>query len=74
MAVEDGLEFEESIEKLENKIADLKQLSGSLHVDLSAEIAALERKLNSEKKIVYSSISPWQKVLMQRETRRPHLW
>ena len=71
MAVEDGLEFEESIEKLENKIADLKQLSGSLHVDLSAEIAALERKLNSEKKIVYSSISPWQKVLMQRETRRP---
>lgn len=66
-----GLEFEKSILEFESKIAELKELSSSLHTDLSAEIEALEKRLLNEKKAVYSRITPWHKVLMQRETPRP---
>jgi acetyl-CoA carboxylase carboxyl transferase subunit alpha len=66
-----GLEFEKPILEFEKKIAELKEFASSLHTDLSTEIEALEKRLLKEKKIVYSKLTPWQKVLMQRETPRP---
>ena len=68
---ENGLEFEKPILEFESKIAELKELASSLHTDLSAEVEALEKRLLKEKKAVYSKLTPWQKVLMQRETPRP---
>jgi acetyl-CoA carboxylase carboxyl transferase subunit alpha len=66
-----GLEFEKPILEFEDKIAELRELASSLHTDLSAEIEALEKRLLKEKKAVYSKLTPWQKVLMQREMPRP---
>jgi len=66
-----GLEFEKPILEFEKRIAELEELSSSLHTDLSAEIEALEKRLLKEKKTVYSRVTPWQKVLMQRERPRP---
>lgn len=67
----DGLDFEEPIERFENRIGELKELAPSLQTDLSAEIEALEKKLLKEKRSLYSKLTAWQKVLMQRETARP---
>lgn len=66
-----GLEFEKPILEFENKIAELRELASSLQTDLSAEIKALERRFLKEKKAIYSSLTPWHKVLMQREAPRP---
>jgi acetyl-CoA carboxylase carboxyl transferase subunit alpha len=66
-----GLEFEKNILELETKIAELKVIASSLHTDLSAEIKALEKRLLKEKKIVYSKLTPWEKVLISRNPGRP---
>lgn len=66
-----GLEFEKPILEFESKIAELRQLASSLQTDLSAEIKALEKGFLKEKKAIYSRLTPWHKVLMQREAPRP---
>jgi acetyl-CoA carboxylase carboxyl transferase subunit alpha len=66
-----GLEFEKPILEFESKIAELKKLASSLETDLSVEIKALERRFLKEKKAIYSRLTPWHKVLMQREAPRP---
>ena len=66
-----GLEFEKPILEFESRIAELKELASSLETDLSAEIKALERRFLKEKKAIYSRLTPWHKVLMQREAPRP---
>lgn len=66
-----GLEFENYILNFENKLAELKELASTLNSDFSVEIRALEKKLLKEKKLVYSRLSPWQKVLMSKIAQRP---
>lgn len=66
-----GLEFEKPIVEFESKIAELKELASSLGTDLSAEIKALEKGFLKERKAIYSRLTPWHKVLMQREAPRP---
>ena len=66
-----GLEFEKPILEFESKIAELRELASSLQTDLSAEIKALEKGFLKEKKAIYSRLTPWHKVLMQREAPRP---
>ena len=68
---EEGLEFGKSLHDFEDKIAELRELGSSLHVDLSSEIEALEKRVLKEKRATYSKLTPWQKMLMQRETQRP---
>ncbi|MBD3182175.1 acetyl-CoA carboxylase carboxyltransferase subunit alpha [Candidatus Poribacteria bacterium] len=65
------LDFEKPIMELESKIEELKETVSSFQTDFSREIELLEKKLNREKRALYSNISPWYKVLMQREVQRP---
>jgi len=65
-----GLDFEKHVLELEDKIAGLRQLASSLQTDISSEIEALEKRLLKEKKAVYK-FTPWQKMVLQRETTRP---
>jgi acetyl-CoA carboxylase carboxyl transferase subunit alpha len=66
-----GLEFEEYILEFERKIAELKEIASSFNTDLSAEIKAVEKQLLKEKKLFYSSLTPWQRVLISRDSLRP---
>lgn len=66
-----GLEFEEKIMEFEKRLADLKELASSFNTDLSAEINAIEKQLLKEKKLFYSSLTPWQRVLISRDSQRP---
>ncbi len=66
-----ALEFEQPLQEFERKIEELKELAPSLQTDLSAEIEALEKRLLRERRTIYSKLTPWDKMVMQRETQRP---
>lgn len=66
------LEFEKPVIELEKRIAELKQFSGSKNIDLTEEIRNLEEKLNSLRKGVYKSLSPWQRIQIARHPQRPY--
>jgi acetyl-CoA carboxylase carboxyl transferase subunit alpha len=62
---------EKGLLQLEQRIADLKSLSGSQSVDLSAQIAALEAEYAKIQREIFDSLSPWQRVNMARHPKRP---
>lgn len=64
------LEFEKPILDLENKIAEMKALSGDL--DLTEEISKLESKVDSLRESVYMSLTRWQRVQLARHPERPY--
>ncbi len=65
------LEFEKPIVSLREKIIELKKLSLDSEIDLSNEVAELEKKLLILEKDVYSNLEPWDRVQMARHQERP---
>lgn len=66
------LEFEKPLRELGVELDRLRQSSEENKLDLSAEIAAIERKIKATQSEIYSSLSPWQKVQIARHPRRPY--
>jgi acetyl-CoA carboxylase carboxyl transferase subunit alpha len=66
------LEFEKPLRELVKQLDELRQRSIETNVDLAAEIQAIERKLESLKREIYSSLTPWQKVQIARHPKRPY--
>jgi acetyl-CoA carboxylase carboxyl transferase subunit alpha len=62
------LDFEEDIEKIENKINDLDKNNTNFNDDKNK---LLEKKKNLFKKI-YSNLTAWEKVQVARHVNRPH--
>ena len=54
------LEFEKPIVGLENRIQDLRKYATEEGVDCGEEIKALEAKLDSLRRGIYSSLNAWQ--------------
>jgi acetyl-CoA carboxylase carboxyl transferase subunit alpha len=67
-----GLDFEKPILELELKISELKSLASDGSIDLSEEIKTLETRLETVRKEVFESLSPWQKVQIARHPKRPY--
>ncbi|MDD3180345.1 MAG: acetyl-CoA carboxylase carboxyltransferase subunit alpha [Opitutaceae bacterium] len=66
------LEFEKPLRELEKQIDELHQGALESDHDVSADIAAIEAKLEETKKEIYSSLTPWQRVLVARHPKRPY--
>lgn len=66
------LEFEKSIEDLELKIEELKRLSDGKDIDISSEIKKLEKKVRELRSEIFSTLTPWQKILVARHPDRPY--
>lgn len=66
------LDFEKPIVELEARIAALKDSGGDGGVDLKADIARLEGKVQALLKQTYDQLSPWQKTQVARHPARPH--
>ncbi len=64
------LDFEKPIIELENKIAEMRELEGTL--DIKEEITKLEQKVSKLKKNIYESLTRWQKVQLARHPERPY--
>lgn len=65
------LDFEKPIVSLREKIIELKKLSLDSEIDLSNEVAELEKKLLILEKDVYSNLEAWDRVQMARHQERP---
>ncbi len=67
------LDFEKTIAEIENKVAELRALTGEGEsVSISDEIARLEAKAHDALESTYSKLDPWQKTQVARHPQRPH--
>jgi acetyl-CoA carboxylase carboxyl transferase subunit alpha len=65
------LEFEKPLIDLYRKVDELKKLSRHGKIDLSAEIKALEHRIEHQKKEIFSQLTPLQVVSIARHVLRP---
>lgn len=66
------LEFEKPLRELVKQLDELRQRSIETNLDLTAEIQAIEKKVETTKREIYSNLSPWQKVQIARHPKRPY--
>src|SRR3954466_12431386 len=66
------LEFEKPLRDLSAQLDQLRQQSLENNLDLGNEIAAIERKIETTQRDIYSSLTPWQKVQIARHPKRPY--
>jgi acetyl-CoA carboxylase carboxyl transferase subunit alpha len=65
------LDFEKPILELEKQIDELKKLAGDRQLNVSEEIAPLERKLSELREEIYRNLTPLQRVQVARSAKRP---
>ena len=66
------LEFEKPLRELEKQLEALHQQSLENNIDMSAELATIEAKIDATKREIYSSLTPWQRVQVARHPKRPY--
>jgi len=72
MATAYTLEFEKPLQELDRQIEELRRSSTERGTDLTAEIAALETKLAARRDEIYRDLTPIQRVMVARHSRRPY--
>jgi len=65
------LEFEKPIVELERQIEELKKTAGERQVNVTEAIEPLERKLSDLREEVYKNLTPFQRVQVARNSKRP---
>lgn len=70
MAVQHNLEFEKPIVELERKIEELNLLSRE-GLDIGADVAALESRVDAMRQEIFSGLSRWQTAQVARHINRP---
>jgi acetyl-CoA carboxylase carboxyl transferase subunit alpha len=66
------LEFEQPIAELESKIEELRYVQDDSAVDISEEIARLQKKSGALTKEIYGKLSAWQISQVARHPQRPY--
>ncbi len=66
------LEFEKPLRELEKQLEALHQQSLENNIDMSAELAAIEAKIEATRQDIYTHLTPWQRVQVARHPRRPY--
>ena len=66
------LEFEKPLRELEKQLDTLHQQSLENNIDMSAELQAIEDKIERTKKEIYTNLTPWQRVQVARHPKRPY--
>ena len=66
------LEFEQPVAALEEKIEELRFAQDDSAVDISEEIARLQKKSDGLTKDLYAKLTPWQVALVARHQQRPY--
>jgi acetyl-CoA carboxylase carboxyl transferase subunit alpha len=66
------LEFEKPLLELERQIEDLQRLGAEREIDVSEEARLLQVRLTTLRHEIYSSLTPMQRVMVARHSRRPY--
>ncbi len=67
------LDFEQPIADLEAKIEQLRQVSDGSVVNLTEDIAKLEKKVDALTRDIFSDLTPWQVTQVARHPLRPYM-
>jgi acetyl-CoA carboxylase carboxyl transferase subunit alpha len=67
------LDFEKPIMELQRKLEELKRHpeAHALDISLGNEINQIEKKIEDERKRIFSDLTPWQRVQLARHPKRP---
>src|SRR5881296_3553136 len=66
------LDFERPLLELERQIEELKRVASETAVDMTKELAPLERKLAELRGEIYRNLTPMQRVQVARHPKRPY--
>ncbi len=66
-----AMAFERPVQELEQRLAELEELSSTTELDISSEMEALRAKLEVAITEAYSDLSPWDQVRVARHPDRP---
>ncbi len=66
------LEFEKPLRDLARQRDELRQQAVENGVDREADVRSIEDRIEKLQREIYSSLSPWQKVLLARHPKRPY--
>jgi len=66
------LDFEQPIAELEAKIEELRLVSNDNDINISAEVATLEKKCRSLTVSIFKTLTAWQITRLARHPKRPH--
>ncbi len=67
-----ALEFEKPLRELTRELDSLHQKSLENNLDLSAEVRAMEKRIEAAQREIYSNLTPWQRVQIARHPKRPY--
>ena len=66
------LDFEQPIAELQAKISELRYVTDDSEINISEEIATLEKKAENLTAAIFSRLSPWQISQLSRHPNRPY--
>src|SRR5207249_11601784 len=66
------LDFERPLLELERQIEELKRVASETAVDVTKELAPLEKRLAELRAEIYKNLTPMQRVQVARHPRRPY--
>ena len=66
------LDFEQPIAELEAKIEELRYVGKDAELNISDEVARLQKKSEELTRSIFSSLSPWQVSQLARHPQRPY--
>jgi len=66
------LEFEKPLRELERRLEQVHQQALENHLDLSAEIAKLNQRIDATRQKIHASLTAWQRVQIARHPHRPY--
>ena len=66
------LPFEKPIAELEDKLSELRCFSEQQDIDVGDEVRRMEERIREQRRRIYSSLTPWQKVQVARHPLRPY--
>jgi acetyl-CoA carboxylase carboxyl transferase subunit alpha len=66
------LDFEQPIAELEAKIEELRYLGNDAEINISEEIARLQKRSRELTQSIFSSLTPWQIAQVARHPQRPY--
>jgi len=66
------LDFEKSLEELQDQIDKTIEIGEKGNVDVSVTLEELSKKLETETKEIYTNLTPWQQVQVSRHQQRPY--
>jgi len=67
-----SLDFEKPLLELQDKIVKMEAFSKENNIDMTGQIADLNRQLGEKKIDIFENLSPWQRVSLARHPKRPY--